>query len=97
MKLVGVEPSWRKDKKLVATFDDGTVTHFGARGYNDYVSYSEIGHNLADERRRRYVVRHRGREDWSDPRRAGTLSRYVLWEKRTVPAAVRAFKRRFGV
>lgn len=47
--------------------------------------------------RARYVARHGAAQSWGDPVSAGTLARYVLWEKPTVGQGVRAYRRRFGV
>lgn len=97
MRLDSVTPSTRKDKKFVARFSDGTVTHFGGKGCGDYTIYSKQNHALADRKRQAYIKRHRVNETWRDPTTAATLSRYILWEERTVPKAIRAYKRRFNV
>jgi hypothetical protein len=73
MRLVSVIPSIRKDKKYTAIFDDGTKTHFGAKGYTDYT----IG--ATDEQRRLYRERHKNDLETRDPRRPGFLSYYILW------------------
>lgn len=96
-RLVSLEPSTRRDKKWTARFSDGTATHFGGKGCGDYTIYSARDHALADRKRRAYIRRHRVRESWRDPTTAATLSRYILWEKRTVPAALRAYRKRFNV
>jgi hypothetical protein len=36
-------------------------------------------------------------EDWTDPTRAGTLSRFVLWNKPTLRASIRSYRKRFHV
>ena len=91
LKLLSVRPSPRPDKKLAAVFDDGTTVH------GDFTRYWRRDPSLAREKRRQYIARHRATEDWTDPKRPGTLSRYVLWEKPTVPEAVHAYRRRFAV
>ena len=49
-KLVSVTRSTRSGKKLVASFSDGTRTHFGASGYGDYTIYhADVGKREADE------------------------------------------------
>lgn len=89
LRLLAVHPSERKGKKLVAQFSDGTCTHFGARGYEDFTQHR-------DERRKAsYIARHGALEDWTDPRAAGTLSRYVLWNKPTLAASIQDYRRRF--
>ena len=89
-KLVSVRPSTRKDKKLVAEFDDGTKTHFGAKGMSDYTKHGD------EDRKDRYIARHKANEDWTDPTKAGTLSRFLLWNKPTLAASITDFRRRFN-
>jgi hypothetical protein len=99
-KLVSITKSTRKNKKLMATFSingRSKTTHFGGKGCGDYTVYSKQSHALADTKRKNYIKRHRVNESWRDPTTAATLSRYILWEKRTIPAAIRAYKKRFGV
>lgn len=99
MKLITIQPSSRKDKKLEAHFLINTKTkivHFGAKNYMDYIKYSAVDKKLADEKRENYIKRH-GNEDWNDPMTPATLSRYILWEKRTLSEAIKAFKSRFNV
>ena len=95
MKLVSVVPSTRKTKKYMATFSDGTVTHFGGKGCGDFIKYSAKNRLLGDAKRRAYIARHGATETWRDPTTPATLSRYILWEKRTLTAAIRAYKKRF--
>lgn len=94
---MSVRPSPRLGKKLVARFDDGSVVHFGAEGYDDFTRYWRRDPSLARQKRRLYVARHHPREDWTDPTRPGTLARYLLWEKPTIGEAVRAYRRRFSL
>lgn len=94
MKLA---PSTRAGKKLMATFPDGTRTHFGAAGYGDFTLHWRRDPAEALRKRRQYIARHGATEDWTDPRAASTLARYILWEKPSVPAALAAYKRRFAV
>jgi hypothetical protein len=91
--------SYRAGKKWVAIFDDGqtvTRTHFGCAGCKDYTLYwSKDGPAVAKAKRKAYLARHGATQAWTDPTSAGTLARYVLWEKPTVAAAWRAYKKRF--
>lgn len=95
MKLLSIKPSTRQNKKYMATFSDGTVTHFGGKGCMDFIKYSKQSHALGDAKRSAYIKRHGAMESWRDPTTAATLSRYILWEKRTLESAIRAYKRRF--
>ena len=97
LKLISIKKSPKKDKKYVATFSrNGRIkkTHFGAKGYQNYGGVGKERH-LSEERKRRYIQRHKGKENWSDPTTAGSLSRWVLWDKKSFREGVKAFKKRF--
>jgi hypothetical protein len=93
MKLISIQPSTRKDKKLVALFDLGDekfkAVHFGAKGYSDFPTHKN------EDRKELYLKRHSVNEDWTDPLKPGTLSRYVLWNKPSLDASISDYKRRF--
>ena len=78
--------------KWVAEFDDGTHTRFGAVGYDDYTT----GHDK--DQRLRYLPRHRKNENWSNPKSAGALSRFILWgDSTSIETNLAAYKRRFNL
>ncbi len=92
--LLGIQPSSRKDKKLVAVFDLGDATktvHFGAKGASDFTL------NKDPERKERYLNRHSKRENWENPLTAGALSRWILWNKTTLKGSIADFKKRFNL
>ena len=91
MKLVSIKPSTRADKKLMATFDDGTITHFGQKGAGDFTKSGD------EEKKANYIARHRVNENWNDPKSAGALARFILWNKPTLSASIRDFKERFNL
>lgn len=94
MKLLRIEPSKNAKKKYDAFFDiDGKEKRvsFGAEGMSDYTIHKD------PERRNRYILRHQVREDWKDPLKPGSLSRYILWEKTNIDDAIRAYKKRFSI
>lgn len=64
---------------------------FGAQGYDDYT----ISKN--NKKKEDYILRHRVREDWSDPLKAGTLSRFLLWNKPTLRESLNDYKERFNI
>lgn len=101
MRLMDVRRSHRPSKKLVATFRDEVgrtrAVHFGARGFGDFTTYSRRDPALARRKRMQYVARHGTTEDWTNPLAPGTLSRFVLWEKPTLEAAIRSYRKRFRV
>jgi hypothetical protein len=69
----------RKNKKWKITGDFGTV-HFGDSRYEDFTQHRD------KERRRRYLERHRAREDWTETGidTPGFWSRWLLWNKPTI-------------
>jgi hypothetical protein len=100
MKLLFIKPSTNEDKKLMAKFDNNGRTktiHFGAKGYMDYTKYYAKDPAEAKIKRDAYDARHKVNEDWSNPQTAGTLSKYILWNKSTIEASKRDFKKRFNL
>lgn len=96
MRLKTIKKSHRPEKKWDAVFlrPDGKeiVQPFGQRGYSDFTKHKDV------TRKQRYIARHRRmNEDWMDPTRAGTLSRYILWNKPTLKASIRSYRRKFHV
>lgn len=91
MKLLSVKRSTAKDKKYTAFFDDGTKTHFGFLGSSTYIDHKD------DKKKDAYIARHKVNENWNDPKSAGALSRYILWNKTTLSASIADFKRRFSL
>lgn len=89
LKLVSIKKSPIPSKKLRAVFSDGTHTDFGATGYSDYTIHKN------DERKNRYIQRHKSRENWKDPKSRGALSLYILWNKKTLRASIADYKKRF--
>jgi len=97
MKLISIKPSTNKDKKLMATFDNGKTTHFGASGYKDFTIYSKQDPKVAKQKKESYLARHRENEDWNDVTSAGALSRWILWHLPTIEASKADFKKRFNL
>lgn len=91
MKLLSVKKSTRKGKKLMAEFDDGTTSHFGFLGSSTYIDHKD------DKKKDAYIARHKVNENWNDPKSAGALSRYILWNKTTQSASISDFKKRFSL
>jgi hypothetical protein len=75
--------------KYVAVFNDGQSVRFGAFGYEDYT----ITNNK--EQKKRYLNRHRKREDWNDPKTPGALSRWILWNKPTIEESIKDYIKKF--
>tara|TARA_R110000744_G_scaffold173649_2_gene292389 strand:- start:380 stop:667 length:288 start_codon:yes stop_codon:yes gene_type:complete len=92
MKVV-IKKSTQDKKKYMAIFTDNgkkiKSTHFGSAGMSDFTK------NKDEERKKRYLNRHRKNENWNDKFSAGALSRWVLWNKPTLTASIADYKRRF--
>ena len=91
LKLIKIVKSPISGKKLRAYFSDGTHTDFGATGYSDYTKHKD------DERKKRYIDRHRKRENWKNPKSAGALGLYILWNKKSLKASISDYKKRFNL
>ena len=97
IKLVSLGRSTQPDKKMMAVFEvDGRerTTHFGQAGAKDYTKHDKA---VREARKKAYDARHRPTEDWSDPLSAGALSKFVLWNKTSLSAAIADYKRRFNL
>jgi hypothetical protein len=105
--LCKVEESSKKGKKYDATFREKgcpctkskapecgkkeKVVSFGSKGMSDYTIHKD------DERKKLYLLRHEKNEDWNDPITPGALSRWILWNKKTLKASIDDFKKRFNL
>ena len=88
MKVV-IKPSNKKGKKLMAIFDDKKTIHFGASGMSDFTKHKD------PKRKERYLKRHKANENWNNPKTAGALSRWILWNKPSLQASIKDYKTRF--
>ena len=91
LKLLSIENSPLKQKKLRAIFNDGTHTDFGSKGYTDFLKSN------SESKKKLYIARHKVRENWNSPKTAGSLSRYILWNKKTLKDSIADYKKRFNL
>jgi hypothetical protein len=92
LKLVKIVRSTNPEKKYMAVFQQNgrtKVVHFGAAGYSDFTKHHD------EERKQRYIIRHKAREHWDIPDTAGTLSLYILWNKPTIRESIQDYKKKF--
>lgn len=94
MVKVDIRKSTNADKKLMAIFYDDSgkkikTTHFGSAGMSDYTKHND------DERKKRYIERHKVRENWADYKSPGALSKHILWNKPTLTASINDYKNKF--
>ena len=91
-----LEISNRKDKKYMVHFINPetkriNTVHFGSKGMSDYTL------NKNDEKKERYIKRHQKNEDWQDLTKAGTWSRYILWEEKTLKKSIKKMEDKFNI
>ena len=79
-----IKKSRNPKKKYDAVFNGEKTVSFGAAGYSDYTIHKD------DKRKELYLKRH-SNEDWSRSNVASPawLSRWILWEKKTLSEAIR--------
>ena len=98
IKLLSIKPLKSSPKKYIAEFEitrengktSKRTTKFGAKGMSDYTIHKDT------ERRNRYIKRHTKDLRTNDPTRAGYLSMYILWNKKTFKASLADYKRRLN-
>ena len=102
MKLLSIKSSDRAAKKYVATFclcegetkccdRERKKVHFGAKGSSTYIDHKD------EKKKDAYIARHRVNENFNNPMTAGSLARFILWNKTTLSASINDFKRRFNL
>jgi hypothetical protein len=92
---VVIKKSNKPEKKIMAIFtlENGRkrTVHAGAAGMSDFPTHKD------EERKARYLARHRKRENWNDPLTSGALARWILWNLPSRKASINDFKRRFNL
>jgi hypothetical protein len=100
MKLISVEPTpVNSDKKYIATFckcngptkclpKDRKKIQFGSKGSTTFTS------GATEQQKDAYIARHKVNEDWTKIGPA-SLSRFILWSKKTLEGGIQEFKKRF--
>ncbi len=95
MPKVEIYKSERKGKKykIVLVYDDGKTktVHIGQEGADDFTKTGD------EEAKKRYIARHKTRENWNDITTAGYWSRWLTWNKKTLTASIADIKKRFNL
>ena len=91
---VSIKQSSSTGKKMMAIFYDMNkkkikTTHFGASGYEDYTGHQDL------QRKMNYLGRHEKKENWNDYMTAGSLSRWILWNKVSLNESMKDYMRKF--
>ena len=95
-KYIQIVKSKLQDKKYTAKFYDAKrvkikTVHFGAAGMSDYTKHKD------EERKYRYLARHKANENWNNPMSSGALSRWFLWNKPSLSASFNDFIKKFNL
>ena len=77
-----IKKSSKKGKKFKAVIDGKKTIHFGAEGYSDFTIHKD------EERKQRYINRHKKRENFNDPLTASFYATNVLWNKPTLKQSI---------
>ena len=96
MVYIQLKKSTNEKKKYMAVFFNQErkkikTTHFGAAGMNDYTLTND------DEAKNRYISRHSANENFNDYMTAGSLSRWILWNKTTLSASYNDYIKKFNL
>ena len=95
IRLIKISPATVKNKRYTAHFllanDKIKKVHFGSDKHENFSIHGD------EDRKASYLKRHAKNEDWGNPLTAGSLSRYILWNKTTLHASIKDFKKRFGI
>ena len=91
MDLISIKKDIDGKHKMVATFKNKTTgrtktTHFGQLGADDFTTTKN------EEQKKRYLNRHKAREDWNDLTSAGALSKHILWSKPSLKESIDDYK-----
>jgi hypothetical protein len=97
-----IKLSDRPDKRYTAIFYNREkkvkTIHFGY-AITDENGNKKYGSTYIDHKndtlKDAYIARHQVNENFEDFMSAGSLSRYILWEKKSLREAINNFKRKF--
>ena len=84
-----IKPSNKPDKKYMAIINDRKTIHFGAKGMSDFTIHKD------EERKQRYLNRHKKNDNWNDPLTASFYATNILWNKPTITESIKDTNQRF--
>ena len=95
MVEVVIQKSSSKGKKYDAVITDKEgktkTVSFGNKGYSDFTMHKD------EERKERYIARHGATQSWKDINKPQTWARYLLWEEKTIPKAIKKMESKFNI
>ena len=100
LKLIKVEKSSRPGKRLMAIFERNgrkLIRHFGYRNKNTGKTGSTYIDHKNPITKKNWIARHQVRGKFNDPLTASSLSRWILWNKKTLAGSIKDFKKRFNL
>ena len=89
MLEVVIQKSSNPNKKYDAVTDGKKKVSFGAKGYSDFTKHKD------EERKEKYIARHKVNQDWKDYETAGMWAKNILWNKPTIEASIKDTNKRF--
>ena len=89
MVEVIIKKSTNPKKKYDAIINGSKKVSFGASGYSDFTKHKD------EERKERYIARHKVNQDWKDYKTSGMWAKNILWNRPTIEASVRDTNNKF--
>lgn len=90
MNNIIIKKSDKPDKKFMVNIDNKKI-HFGQEGASDFTKHGD------NERKERYINRHRKRENWDDINTAGFWSKNLLWNKKTLKDSINDINKKYNI
>lgn len=95
-KFIKLEEAGDKKHKYIVTLKNLKTNRennikFGAYGMSDFTQHKD------EERKMRYIERHKKNEDWDNPGTAGFWSLHVLWNKPTLQASLKETLKKYNL
>ena len=84
-----IKTSHLANKKYDAIIDGKKTVPFGQKNASDMTQHED------EDRKKRYILRHKKTEHWDNIYTAGFWSRWILWEKTTITDAVKNINQKF--
>lgn len=81
----------KKYMVVVQSSDRKKTIHFGANGMSDFT------HHHDEDRKQRYINRHKKNENFNNPFTAGFWALNILWNKPTIGESIEDTSRRYGL
>ena len=92
MRQVILQKSDNPEKKFDAYINGQKVSVLEVlQATQDYTQHKD------EERKKNYIARHKPNQNWNDLTTAGAWSRWLTWEKKTIPEAIKNMERKFNI